>query len=116
MSKNIFLIVLIVILVIIYLNKRHETYVSGSFDITLPITVDMDWKGATLSKYPYYTNNLINPPENVVNKIKNLQQYQPKNDDLTSSMYISTNMKIQPNLNDPRNREGFSMMNPYVQN
>ena len=122
MIRNIFLIVLIVVLVILYAYKMHENYVSGSYDITSPITVNMDWKGATLSKMPYYTNNLIDPPANVAKKIQELQTYQPKEDGPTTSMYVKTGMCVQPNLDNPENREGFdgieefTMMNPYVPN
>lgn len=122
MERNIFLIVLIVVLVILYVNKMYETYVSGSYDITAPITVDMDWKGAMLSKYPYYTNNLVNPPADVLSQIQQLQTYQPKEDKSTTSTYVSKGMDVQPNLDNPENREGFegveefSMMNPYVSN
>lgn len=122
MDRNIFIIVLIVVLVLLYINKMYETYVSGSYDITAPITVDMDWKGAMLSRYPYYTNNLVNPPADVLSKIQELQTYQPKEDGDTSSTYVSNGMNVQPNLDNSDNREGFegieefSMMNPYVQN
>lgn len=128
MERNIFLIVLIVVLVILYVNKMYETFVSSSYDITAPITVDMDWKGAMLSKYPYYTNNLVNPPADVLSQIQQLQTYQPKEDGSSTSTYVSRNMNVQPNLDDPENREGFeqvgqisqvsqfSMMNPYVPN
>ena len=125
MDRNIFLIVLIVILVILYVNKMYETYVSGSYDITSPITVNMDWKGASLSKYPYYTNNLVNPPTNVLNKIQELQKYQPKQDGPTNSNYVANDMTMQHNLDNSENREGFrdiedieefTMMNPYVSN
>lgn len=122
MYRNFFLIVLIVILVIVYVNNVYETYVSGSYDITSPITVNMDWKGATLSKYPYYTNNLINPPTDVLDKIQELQKYQPKQDGPTNSNYLANGMTMQANLDNSGNREGFegieefTMMNPYVPN
>lgn len=122
MDKNMFLIVLIVVLVLFYVNKMYETYESSSYDITPGITVDMDWKSATLSKYPYYTNNLVTPPPNVLNKIQQLQKYQPNSDGSTDTTYIATGMSMQQNLDNPMNREGFetlegfSMMNPYVPN
>ena len=122
MDRNIFIIVLIVVLVILYVNKMYETYVSGSYDITAPITVNSDIKGAMSSRYPYYTNNLVNPPADVLSKIQQLQTYQPKQDGATTSTYVSKGMKVQPNLDNPANREGFqgiekfSMMNPYVPN
>lgn len=122
MNRNIFLIVLIVVLVLLYVNKMHETYVSGSYDITPSITVDMDWKGATLSKYPYYTNNLVNPPTNTLNQIQQLQKYQSAQDGLTDSSYVATGVNVEQNIDNPSNREGFetlegfSMMNPYVHN
>ncbi len=116
MDRNIFLIVLIVILVIFYANKMFETYVSGSYDITPSITTDMDWNGATLSKYPYYTNNLVNPPADVLKQIKDLQKYQPQVDGPTDTTYVATGMDVTNNIDSPYNREGFSMMNPYVPN
>ena len=131
MDRNIFLIVLIVLLVLFYINNMYEHYVSGSYDITAPITVNMDWKGATLSKYPYYTNNLVNPPADVLNKIQELQTYNVKEDGNTNSNYVKTCMTTQANLDNPMNREGFegieriegfegiekfSMMNPYIPN
>lgn len=116
MDRNIFLIVLIVVLVILYVNNMYESFVSGSYDITSQITVDMDWKGATLSKYPYYTNNLVNPPADVLSQIQQLQTYQPKEDGATTSTYVSKGMEVQPNLDNPENREGFTMMNPYIAN
>jgi hypothetical protein len=120
MDRTIFIIALIIVLVLFYVNKMYETYVSGSYDITPSITVDMDWKGATLSKYPYYTNNLVNPPANILNKIQQLQKYQPKEDGPTDTTYVTTGMSMQQNLDNPNSREGFetlegfSMMNPYV--
>lgn len=114
MDRNILLIVLIVILLIFYLNKMFEQYVSGSYDITPSITTNMDWKGATLSKYPYYTNNLINPPVNDLKKIQQLQKYNSELDGSTNTSYVQTKMDETKNLNSPDNREGFSMMNPYV--
>jgi hypothetical protein len=116
MDRNIFIIVSIVVLVILYLNKMFETYVSGSFDITSSITTNMDWKGATLSKYPYYTNNLINPPVDTLNQISSLQKYQPVSDGPTNSTYVSTGVNVESNIDNPSNREGFTMMNPYVRN
>lgn len=122
MDRNIFLIVLIIVLVLFYVNKIYETYVSGSYDITPSITVNMDWKGATLSKYPYYTNNLVNPPANIQNQIQQLQKYQHDSDGPTDTTYVATGMSMQQNLDNPGNREGFetlegfSMMNPYIPN
>lgn len=116
MDRNIFLIVLVVILVIFYLNKMFETYVSGSYDITPSITTDMDWSGATLSKYPYYTNNLVNPPADILKKIQELQKYQPNVDGPNDTNYVATGMDITKNINNHEGREGFSMMNPYIPN
>lgn len=128
MDRNIFLIVMIVVLVILYVNKMYEAFVSSSYDITAPITVDMDWKGAMLSKYPYYTNNLVNPPADILSQMQQLQTFQPKEDGSTTSAYVSKNMIVQPNLDNPENREGFgqigqigqieefTMMNPYIPN
>lgn len=127
MDRNSFLIVLIIVLAILYINNMYETYVSSSYDITPSITTNMDWKGAMLSKYPYYTNNLITPPNDVLSKIKQLQTYQPKEDGYTNTSYVTTDM-TKPELNNLTNREGFeeinesneieqfSMMNPYVPN
>ena len=117
MDRNIFLIVLIVILVLIYVNKMYyEPYVSGSYDITPSITTNMDWNGATLSKYPYYTNNLVNPPSDVLKKIQELQKYQPKLDGTTDTTYVTTGMDVHKNLDNPDNREGFTVMNRYIHN
>ncbi len=116
MDRNIFLIVLIVVLVIFYASKMLETYVSGSYDITPSITTNMDWNGATLSKYPYYTNNLVNPPVDVLKQIQELQKFKPEIDGPTDTTYVSTGMDVIKNIDNPNNREGFSMMNPYVPN
>jgi hypothetical protein len=74
----------------------------------------MDWNGATLSKYPYYTNNLVNPPADMLKKIKELQKYQPKVDGQTDTTYVSTGMNVSNNIDNSNNREGFSTMNPYI--
>lgn len=125
MDRNSFIIVLIVILVIFYICKKCETFVSGSYDITAPITVDMDWKGAMLSKYPYYANNLVNPPADVLSQIQQLQKYKPEMDGPTDSTYVAHGMDKEADLDSPKNREGFGMsgnlegfstMNPYVSN
>jgi hypothetical protein len=125
MTRNILIFVLIIILVISYSFKIHENYFSSSYDITPQITANMDWKGATLSKLPYYTNNLVNPPEEVLKNIQELQKYQPKSDNTTNTTYVSDDMILSKNLNNPNNRqgldglerlEGFSMMNPYIPN
>lgn len=129
MERNSFIIALIAVLVILYVIKIHEPYVSCSYDITPSITTNMDWKGATLSKYPYYTNNLINPPTDVLNNIKKLQMYQQKEDGSTNTNYVTigSEMNMQQkldNLDNPNTRigdkfkktENFSMMNPYVPN
>lgn len=114
MDRNIFVIILVIVLVVFMMCKRCENYASGSFDITSSITTNMDWKGATLSKVPYYTNNIVNPPNNVLNQIQQLQKYQPSTDGQTDTTYVATNMKVEQNIDNPSNREGFSMMNPYV--
>lgn len=116
MDKKVFFMVLIVILVIFYAVNMFETYTSGSYDISPSITTNMDWNGAILSKYPYYTNNLINPPADVLKKIQELQKYQPNLDGPTDTTYIASNMNLNDNIDNPNNREGFSMMNPYVSN
>lgn len=116
MSQNILIMVLLVVLIILYGSSMYETYVSGSYDISASITTDMDWKGATLSKYPYFTNNLVNAPSDVLEKIKQLQKYQSEQDGPTNSTYVSNNMNVDKNLDSPDNREGFTMMNPYISN
>ena len=125
MERNILIIVLVVVLVLFYINKIHESYTSGSYDITPSITTNMDWKNATLSKYPYFTNNLVTPPTNVLNKIEELQKYQPKSDGYTDTNYVSTGMNVHKNLDNPATREGFKnlenfedfqIVNPYIQN
>jgi hypothetical protein len=121
-NTDIFVIILVIILVLLYLNKIYESFTSSSYDITSNITTNMDWKGATLSKYPYYTNNLVNPPSNILNQIKELQKYQPELDGRTDTTYVASGMSIQKNLDNPNNKEGFdnyeefSMMNPYIHN
>lgn len=119
MDRNIFFIVLVVVLVLLYIHRKYETFVDGSYNITPNITTDMDWKGAMLSKFPYYTNNLINPPTDKLTQIKQLQKYQQKSDGPTDTTYVAKNMKVEHDLDNPNNREGFegfSMMNPYVSN
>lgn len=125
MNRNIFLIVLIIILVLAYATNMYETYTSGSFDITSSITTNMDWKGAILSKLPYFTNNLVNPPPNVLSKIQELQNYQPNEDGPTSTTWVSDGMTTQNNIDNPNAKEGFqgvndiegfTPMNPYVPN
>ena len=113
---DVFIVVLIVILVVLYANNMYETYVSGSYDITPSITTNMDWKGSTLSKLPYFTNNLINPPADVLSKIQNLQTYQSQQDGSTDTTYVTKSMDKQANIDNPNTREGFTMMNPYVSN
>lgn len=129
MDKNTFIIVLIVILVIFYTFKIHENYFSDSYDITPRITTDMDWKGAMLSRLPYYTNNLVNPPADVLSEIQELQKYQPITDNKTNTTWVSDNMNLlnssnlsnlsnlSTNFDDPNNKEGFeefTTMNPYI--
>jgi hypothetical protein len=117
-NQDIFIIVLIVILVLFYLAKMCETYVSGSFDITRDITVAQDWKGATLSAIPYFTNNLETPPPDVMSQIKQLQTYQKEQDGPTDSNWVASNgnYRITPDIDSPDNREGFTLMNPYINN
>ena len=114
MDKNVLIAILIVVLVIFYVSKMLESYESGSYDITPTITTNMDWNGAILSKYPYYTNNLVNPPADVLVNIKQLQKYNSELDGLTNTMYVSNEMNVTRNIDDPANREGFTMMNPFV--
>lgn len=128
MNNYIFPIVLVIILAILYTLGARENYFSDSYNITPQITTDMDWKGAMLSKYPYYTNNLENPPPDVLKKIQELQKYNPKTDGTTRTNYVSTDMSVEKNLSNPFNREGFdelnnsdvlegfTLMNPYISN
>ena len=122
MHRNILIIVLVIVLIIVYTFYNRETYVSGSYDITPSITANMDWKGATLSRYPYYTNNLINPSANALIQIQELQKYQAKEDGPTTSTYVANGMSLEKNADSPNSREGFetieefTMMNPYVSN
>ena len=116
MDRNIFIILLIIALVILYVNNMFETYVSGSYDITQSITTNMDWNGATLSKYPYYSNNLINPSPDALKKIQELQKYQPNADGPTDTTYVASRMNVTNNIDNLDNKEGFSMMNPYIPN
>jgi hypothetical protein len=116
-NKQIFIVILIIVLVLFYAYKMYERFVPGSYDITPSITANMDWKGATLSKIPYYTNNLQQVPSNDLDKVRYLQGYQPNIDGPTDSTYVSDGMEIPTNLNDPNSPnqlEGFTMMNPYV--
>ena len=104
MEKNyVFIIIIVIVLVLLYFNMYNEYYTNGSsYDITPSITTNMDWKGSSLSKLPYYPNNLVNASPCISNKIKELQTYQPESDGPTDTTYVSNNY------------EGFSMMNPYV--
>ena len=116
----IFIIVMFVALVVVYfLSKHHETYVSGSYDITPSITVNMDWKGSQVATFPNYPNNITNGSEKVQTQIRKLQTYQSKSDGPTDTNYVSTDMTYKPdqaNMNNVNNLEGFTMMNPYVSN
>jgi hypothetical protein len=115
--QDVFLFIIIITIVILYLSKMYETYVSGSFDITPAITVGMDWKGSQAAGIPFYPNNLVNPPQNVDVQMKKLQSYEPEIDGQTTSNYVSTNMqnnKKMINSNVPNDLEGFTMMNPYI--
>jgi len=114
-NRDIFIIVLLVVLVLFHLNKMYEPYVGGSYDLTSDITVAQDWKGATLSQIPYYTNNLENSPEDVRTQIKQLQTYQQSQDGPTESTWVTSGQyRTTPDINSPDNREGFTLMNPYV--
>ena len=113
-NREIFLIVIIVILVILYTGKIFETYVNSGIptndDVTPKITVAMDYNGAILSDMPYYPNNLIIPPANVAPDIIKLQNYQPGYDgpnEVPSLQQYPSNSDIQ---------EEFTMMNPFVPN
>jgi hypothetical protein len=113
-NTQVFVIVLIVILVLLYLNKMYETYGSGSYDIPLGLTTDMDWKGSQISSISTYPNNLNVPSQAINAQIKNLQSYQPNQDGTTSTNWVSTGMKTQSDINNPNNLEGFTLMNPYI--
>ncbi len=113
--QDVFLIIIIAVIVFLYLTKMYETYVSGSYDITPAITVGMDWKGSQVAGYPYYPNNLDNPPQDIDVQMRKLQSYQPNSDGPTNSTYVSAQMSDLSNPNNVDNLEGFSMMNPFVQ-
>jgi hypothetical protein len=115
-ASHIFVIILLVVLGFYIIPKICENYISGSFDITSEITTDMDWKGSQVSNLPYYPNNLTNPPNDVLGEIIRKQSYQPTQDGPTTSTFVSGNMKNIPKINDVNNLEGFTMMNPYVNN
>jgi hypothetical protein len=115
--QDVFLIIIIAVIVFLYLTKMYETYVSGSFDITPAITVGMDWKGSQVSGFPFYPNNLVDPPQDVNVQMRKLQSYEPDVDGQTTSNYVSADMqntKQMNNPNVPNDLEGFSMMNPYI--
>ena len=114
MDRNVLITILIVVLIIFYVGKMFENYESCSYDITPSITTNMDWNGAILSKYPYYSNNLVNPPAEQLKNINQLQKYNSELDGPTNTMYVSDGMNVTRNINDPNNREGFTMMNPFV--
>jgi len=113
-SLYVFIFILVIVFVLLNVSKMYETYVSGSFDITPGITVDMDWKGSQVSTYPYYPNNLTNAPQNITTQIKKLQSYQSESDGPTGTDYVSMNIKNQKNIDNVNNLEGFTMMNPFV--
>ena len=116
-GQDIFIIIAILILIFFYITKMCETYASGSYDITPSITVAMDWKGSQLSGLPYYPNNLINASGDVDVQIKKLQSYQPKEDGVTDTTYVSANMQFDNNENNPNlpdDLENFSMMNHFI--
>ena len=115
-SRDNFITVLLVILLILYVNKMYETYADGSYDVTRDIIVAQNWKGSSLSTIPNYTNNLETPPQNVLSKIQQLQTYQKSQDGPTDTTWVSTNMGEIPNIDSPENREGFTLMNPYMGN
>ena len=115
--KDVFLIIIIIVIAFLYMTRMYETYVSGSFDITPAITVGMDWKGSQVSKYPFYPNNLINPPHAIEIQMRKLQSYEPYQDGKTSSDYVSADMqnnKLSNDPNEPDSLEGFTMMNPFI--
>ncbi len=115
--QDVFLIIIIIVIAFLYMTRMYETYVSGSFDITPAITVGMDWKGSQASGYPYYPNNLINPPNDVNIQMRKLQSYEPNQDGKTSSEYVSTDVKnnnLTNYSNKPDDLEGFTIMNPFI--
>ncbi len=114
---QIFIIVIIIVLVLFYTHRMFENFVPGSYDITPLITVNMDWNGATLSKIPYYTNNLQQIPPQNLNNVKYLQEYKENIDGPTNSTYVANKMTIPTNLDDPNSPnqlDGFTMMNPHI--
>ncbi len=117
-NRDIFIIVLLIILVLFHLERLCEPYdITGSYDVTRDITVAQDWKGATLSSMPYYANNLEKPPEDLVSQIKQLQTYQATQDGPTDTTWVTSGQyRTTPDINSPDNREGFTLMNPYVAN
>lgn len=115
--QDVFLIIIIVVIAFLYMTRMYETYVSGSYDITPAITIGMDWKGSQVSGYPYYPNNLINPPHDADIQMRKLQSYEPDQDGKTSSDYVSADMqnnKSPNNPDEPDSLEGFTMMNPFI--
>lgn len=113
-NRQVFVIVLIVIIVLFYINKMYETYGSGSYDFSRELTTDMDWKGSQVASIPTYPNNLNDPSQDVDKQIKNLQKYQPGQDGTNSTTWVSTGMKTQSGINNPNSLEGFTLMNPFV--
>jgi preprotein translocase subunit SecF len=116
-NMHVFVIIIVIVLVVIYFFSYYEAFVSGSYDITPSITVDMDFKGSMVSTFPYYPNNLVNSSQQIDAQIKKLQSYQADYDGPTMSNYVSENVKNTKNINDPNvpnSLEGFSLMNPFV--
>lgn len=113
-NKNILIIVLVSVLFLCCMSNMYESFASGTFDITSDITTTMDWKGATLSGMSTYTNNLEKASPQVLKDIRHLQKYEPSQDGRTTSTWVSQEMKITENINNPEGREGFTQMNMYV--
>jgi hypothetical protein len=115
-TKNIFLIVLIVVLAYLFFARAFETFVDGSYDITMQNTTGMDYSGSFLSKLFSYPNNLNKPTKDTLDKIKMLQNYDVQKDGPTTTNWVSDGMKVIKNIDSPDNREEFTMMNPFVSN
>lgn len=114
-SIHVFIIILLIAIVLFYMPKIYETYVSGSFDISPSITTDMDWNGSQVASQPYYPNNLTNAPQSIALQIKKLQSYQADLDGPTTSSYVSNDVEpSEPDTNNVNELEGFTMMNPYI--
>jgi len=110
-NNQVFVIILLVLLVILYLTKLLETFVNAGIptndDITPKITVGMDYNDSQVSTFPYAPNNLVNAPKDIEKQINKLRNYQPN--------YDGPNEK--PTLDKVvEDKEEFTLMNPIVFN